>query len=37
MLIQNQIPSENVIIYDEAQRAWDADKVTNSHRESTKR
>ncbi|WP_348811072.1 DNA/RNA helicase domain-containing protein [Flavobacterium maritimum] len=31
----NQIPSENVIIYDEAQRAWDADKVTNSHREST--
>lgn len=30
-----QIPSENVIIYDEAQRAWDADKVTNSHREST--
>lgn len=31
----SQIPSENVIIYDEAQRAWDADKVTNSHREST--
>ena len=31
----NQVPSENVIIYDEAQRAWDADKVTNSHREST--
>lgn len=29
------IPVENVIIYDEAQRAWDADKVSNSHRNST--
>lgn len=31
----SQIPNENVIIYDEAQRAWDSEKVTNSHREST--
>jgi hypothetical protein len=30
----SQIPSESVIIYDEAQRAWDANKVTNSHRDS---
>jgi Uncharacterized conserved protein (DUF2075) len=29
----NEIPSENVIIYDEAQRAWDADKVASSARE----
>jgi hypothetical protein len=30
-----QTPSEDVIIYDEAQRAWDSEKVSNSHREST--
>ncbi len=30
-----QIPSEKVIIYDEAQRAWDSEKVSNSHRESS--
>lgn len=30
-----QIPSEDVIIYDEAQRAWDSEKVSSSHREST--
>ncbi|TRX32752.1 DUF2075 domain-containing protein [Flavobacterium sp. ZT3R18] len=29
-----QIPNEDVIIYDEAQRAWDAEKVSNSHRDS---
>ncbi|WP_111709154.1 DNA/RNA helicase domain-containing protein [Lutibacter citreus] len=27
-------PSENVIIYDEAQRAWDSEKVSNSRRDS---
>lgn len=31
----SQIPSENVIIYDEAQRAWDANKVAVSNRKST--
>lgn len=29
----NQLPREDVIIYDEAQRAWDAEKVLSSHRE----
>lgn len=29
----NKVPNENVIIYDEAQRAWDAEKVGNSHRD----
>lgn len=29
----NQVPSEDVIIYDEAQRAWDAEKVSDSRRE----
>jgi hypothetical protein len=28
-----KIPSEDVIIYDEAQRAWDSDKVANSNRQ----
>jgi hypothetical protein len=29
----SQLPSEDVLIYDEAQRAWDSERVTNSHRE----
>ncbi|PWD98782.1 DNA/RNA helicase domain-containing protein [Marinilabilia rubra] len=28
-----QVPREDVIIYDEAQRAWDAEKVSNSRRD----
>jgi hypothetical protein len=28
----SQIPSEDVVIYDEAQRAWDSERVTNSPR-----
>lgn len=37
--ISNKIPSENIIIYDEAQRAWDAEKASllrpNSNAEPT--
>lgn len=28
-----QVPSEDIIFYDEAQRAWDSEKVSNSKRE----
>lgn len=31
----SQLPSEDVIIYDEAQRAWDAERVAGSRRGST--
>jgi hypothetical protein len=31
----DQLPSEDVIIYDEAQRAWDSERVANSKREGS--
>ncbi len=31
----SQVPSEDVLIYDEAQRAWDAQKVSDSKREGS--